>query len=244
MRDKTHVLRRAFPVTVPVLAGYIFLGIAYGIAMRAHGFGALWSYSISTFIYAGSLQFAMIEPLRSAFAPLTFAFLCLLIQARHLFYGLTMLEPYSRTGAVRPYLIFSLTDETYSIVCQGAPADILPERWYLTVSALDHAYWVLGTLLGALLGSLIPMDLLRGIDFSMTALFLVIVTEQTMDALTAWRSGKESLFDALFSPVLGGLTTLLSLLLFGKDSFLLIAMAAMIMGFSVKYAQERRENRA
>ncbi len=244
MRDRTHVLRRAFPVTVPVLAGYIFLGIAYGIAMRARGFGIAWSYTISSLVYAGSLQFAMIEPLRLAFAPVTFAFLCLLIQARHLFYGLTMLEPYSRTVRAKPYLIFSLTDETYSIVCQDAPADLSPESWYLAVSALDQTYWVLGTVLGALLGSMIPMDLLQGIDFSMTALFLVIVTEQTMDALEAWREGKESLTDALFAPVLGSTATLLSLLFFGKDSFLLASMAAMLLGFAVKYRAEQGRKQA
>lgn len=238
MREKTHALRRAFPVTLPVLAGYIFLGIAYGIAMKARGFGAWWSFSISTFVFGGSLQFAMIDPLCSAFAPVTFAFLCLLIQARHLFYGLTMLEAYSKTGRRQPYLVFSLTDETYSIVCQGAPGDIPAERWYTAVSVLNQTYWVTGTLLGALLGSVMPIALLEGIDFSMTALFLVIVTEQTMDALALWKEGKTTLADALFSPALGCLATLGSLLVFGKESFLLFSMAFMLITFAVKYQME------
>ncbi|MCR4883575.1 MAG: AzlC family ABC transporter permease [Clostridiales bacterium] len=239
MRKKAKVFRRAFPVTLPVLAGYIFLGIAYGIAMKARGFSAALGFSISTFVYGGSLQFAMIEPLCSSFAPVTFAFLCLLIQARHLFYGLTMLEAYSRTGKVRPYLVFSLTDETYSIVCQGPPQDLPAESWYAAISVLNQTYWVTGTLLGAMLGSVMPMEHLEGIDFSMTALFLVILTEQIMDALGLWRKGKETLKDSLFSSVLGAAATVGSLLIFGKESFLLSSMAFILFSFGAKYRIDR-----
>ena len=235
MKEKAHVLRRVFPVTVPVLAGYIFLGIAYGMAMKARGFGIEWSFPISTFVYAGSLEFAMIEPLCGAFTPLTFAFLCLLIQARHLFYGLTMLEPYSRAGRFKPYLIFSLTDETYSIVCQGAPKDIAPEKWYTAVSGLNHFYWVTGSVLGAVLGSAIPLEMLEGINYSMTALFLVIMTEQTVDAVAAWKEGRSTLGNVLFAPLVGTCGTLLCLLLFGKESFLLFAMFLILAAFAEGY---------
>ena len=235
MRAKKQVLRRAVPATLPVLAGYLFLGIAYGIAMKARGFGTLLSGAISVLVYGGSLQFAMLEPLCASFAPVTFAFLCLLIQARHLFYGLTMLVPYSQCRRVRPYLIFALSDETYSLVCQGAPKDLEAEDWYLAVSALDQSYWVMGTLFGALLGTLFPVDLLQGIDFSMTALFLVIVTDQTTDMWRQYRQGKVRLSDVLFAPLLGGLGTLLCLLLAGRESFLLFSMAMIFAGFALRY---------
>ena len=118
------VLRRAFPRTIPVMAGYLFLGFAYGVAMRARGLGALWTGLCSGLIYAGSMQFAMIDALTAVFQPLTLLLLTLLIQARHLFYGLSMLPRYTpaETGRFRPYLIFALTDETYSLVCSSAPA--------------------------------------------------------------------------------------------------------------------------
>ena len=238
-------LREAFPRTLPVLAGYLFLGTAYGIAMRARGFGALWSGLSSLVIFGGSMQFALIEPLTQAFAPLTIALLTLLIQARHIFYGLSMLDKYSPLSRCRkPYLIFSLTDETYSLVCEGAPADADPGRWYTAVSALDHSYWFTGSILGALLGSLIPTEALTGIDFSMTALFTVIVTEQSMDSFRRVRAGEIGLGEALFAPLLGGCATLLSLLTVGKSSFLLLAMGLMLIGFGGRWTLSERRRGA
>ena len=236
-------LREAFPRTLPVLAGYLFLGTAYGIAMRARGFGALWSGLSSLVIYGGSMQFALLEPLGQAFAPLTIALLTLLIQARHIFYGLSMLDHYRTVGPMKPYLVFALTDETYSLVCSGAPVGVDADRWYTAVSVLDQLYWFSGTLIGALVGSLISTEALTGIDFSMTALFTVIVTEQSMDALRRVRQGDISVTEALFAPLLGGGATLLSLLLVGKGSFLLVAMAAMFAGFGARwFASEGRRS--
>lgn len=170
------ILRKAFPSTLPVLAGYLFLGMAYGITMKEAGLTPLWTLLVSTTVYAGSMQFALTGLLTAAFNPVTVLMMTLLVNARHLFYGLSMLEPYG-SARWKPYLIFSLTDETYSLVVSGAPDGVERDRWYLAVSLLDHFYWVAGSVGGALLGQMIPVDL-TGIDFAMTALFTVIVTEQ------------------------------------------------------------------
>lgn len=227
-------IRRVFPRTTPVLAGYLFLGVAYGVALREKGFGPEWALLMSGAIYAGSMQFAMLGALTQPFAPVTVALMTLLVNARHIFYGLSMLEKYKGTGRWKPYLIFSLTDETYSLVCQGAPEGEERGRWYAAVSMLDQAYWVAGSVAGVMLGQWLPFDL-AGIDFAMTALFTVIVTEQTADAVKALRQGTLSLAEALFPPALGLVCTLGSLLLVGKDSFLLLAMALMLAGFFLRY---------
>lgn len=236
-----QTLKKAFPKTMPVLAGYIFLGIAYGVSMKEHGFGAGWSVLNSVFVFGGSMQFALIEHLSAAFAPLTIALLTLLIQARHIFYGLSMLDHYKPTGAYKPYLIFALSDETYSLVCSGAPAGVHPGKWFTAISALDQLYWVTGTVLGALLGELIPVSMLTGIDFAMTALFTVIVTEQTMDSAARVKAGEITKLEAIFSPALGGAATLLSLILVGRSDFLLLAMCLMLTAFLIRwFADERR----
>ena len=230
-----QTLKRAFPKTIPVLAGYIFLGIAYGVSMKENGFGVGWSALVSTTVYGGSMQFAMIEPLTGLFAPVTIALLTLLIQARHIFYGFSMLEKYNATGKYKPYLIFALTDETYSLVCNGAPAGEEPGKWYTAVSVLDQCYWVTGSIIGAVLGSLLPVELLTGIDFAMTALFTVIVTEQTMDSVAKVKAGTMTKLEAIFSPALGGGATLLSLVLIGRTNFLLMAMGLMLCAFLARW---------
>ena len=229
-----RILRRAFPDTLPVLAGYIFLGIAYGITMKAAGFGALWTGIASVAVYGGSMQFALVGLLQGAFAPLTVALMTLLIQARHIFYGLSMLEPYSRLEHNRRYITFALTDETYSLVLRPVPDGIAPWRWYTALSALDQNYWVTGSLIGAVLGSVLPFDL-TGIDFAMTALFTVIVTEQCAASFAAWKKGEMSAFDALFPTLLGFGATLACLLIVGSGSFLVAAMLVMLVCFYARY---------
>lgn len=238
-----QTIKRVFPRTVPVLAGYLFLGVAYGVALKEKGFGPEWALLMSTVIYAGSMQFAMLGALTQPFAPVTVALMTLLVNARHIFYGLSMLGRYKETGRWKPYLIFSLTDETYSLVCQGAPEGENQGRWYAAVSMLDQAYWVAGSIAGVVLGQLLPFDL-TGIDFAMTALFTVIVTEQAMDAAKALRQGTLSLAEALFPPMLGLICTLASLLLVGKESFLLLTMALMLAGFFLRYQGTKGGERA
>jgi len=238
-----QTIRRVFPRTLPVLAGYLFLGIAYGVALKAKGFGVEWALLISATVYAGSMQFAMLGALTQPFAPVTMALMTLLVNARHIFYGLSMLGHYEGTGRCKPYLIFSLTDETYSLVCSGAPEGEERERWFTAISALDHLYWVTGSVLGALLGQVLPFDM-TGIDFAMTALFTVIFTEQMSDAVKSWREGRITRSDVLFPTLLGLTTTLLSLLLVGKDSFLLCAMAVMLGCFFLRYQTIGRKVKA
>lgn len=237
------LIKRTMPRTVPVMTGYLFLGTAYGAVMRSRGLGAAWSGLCSLLIYGGSMQFAMIDSLTEAFAPLTVMALAFLIQARHLFYGLSMLRAYRDTGRAKPYLILSLTDETYSLVCGGAPEGEEPKKWYTAVSLLDQLYWITGSVLGGIIGGFLPTEALAGIDFAMTALFTVIVTEQSMDSLKRYRSGEIGRMELLYAPLLGGGATLLSLLAAGKESFLLLAMGGMLMLFYARWqgtAERRR----
>ena len=234
------VLRKAVPATLPVMAGYIFLGIAYGVTMKERGFAAVWTALSSLLVYAGSMQFAMIGLLGGAFSPLSAALMTLLVNGRHLFYGLSMLEPYGKVKRFKPYLIFALTDETYSLVVRPVPDGLNPDRWYACVSLLDQIYWLTGSILGALLGQVLPFDL-TGIDFAMTALFTAIFTEQCTDAYRLFKAGKLSAFDALFPALLGVCATLICLLAAGSGAFMLWAMAAMMLFFFADYLAAGRK---
>lgn len=213
---KKQALRAAFPRTLPVLTGYLFLGIAFGILLAENGFSPFWALLMSIFIYAGSMQFAAIGLLTAAFAPLSALLLTLMVNARHIFYGLSMLEPFRKMGALKPYMIFSLTDETYSLFCGVRPPEEVDQKWfYFFIAALDQIYWIIGSCLGAAAGNLIPFDS-TGIDFAMTALFLVIFVEQ--------RENAGSRLPAL----LGIGITALCLAVFGPDKFLLFSMAGIL----------------
>ena len=206
--DKTRSWRTVFRDSLPVLAGYEVLGIGFGILLRTKGYGVGWAFAMSFFIYAGSLQYVGVELLAGGASLLTTALTSLLVNARHLFYGVSMLERYGRAGRARPYLIFALTDETYSLVCTSRGDDT---RYCLRLSALDQLYWVAGSLIGSLAGAVLPFDF-SGIDFSLTALFLTVVVEQ-------WLAGGDH------APALiGAGASAGCLLLFGPDRFLLPSM--------------------
>ncbi|MCF0145680.1 MAG: AzlC family ABC transporter permease [Eubacterium sp.] len=226
--------------TTPVMAGFLFLGIAYGISMKAMGLSTLTVAACSIFIYAGSLQFALISILTGPFAPLTTLFMTLFVNARHIFYGLAMLKEYGKLPhPLKEYCIFALTDETFSLVVHDPPEKADKKKWYAGISLLDHLYWICGSLAGALLGQVLPFDL-TGIDFAMTALFAVIVTEQTRDAFEQWKSGQIRKSDFLFPTILGFAATILSLIVFGSGCFLLVAMGLMMTGFYISYSRDRR----
>ena len=178
MKDTAmRTLRFAFVKTIPVLLGYLVLGAAFGVVLERAGYGAPWALLSSAVIYAGSAQFVMAELLVSGAGLLTVLVTMLLLNSRHFFYGLTFVEAFRGTKA-RPYLIFSLTDETYSLLCAlKTPPGMDEKRAMLLISLLNQCYWVLGSGLGALLGELLPFDL-TGIDFAMTALFTVILVDQ------------------------------------------------------------------
>lgn len=209
MRAKTISL--AFRASLPVMAGYLVLGLGFGVLLQAQGYGILWSLLMSTTIYAGSMQYAALDLISGGASLITTALMTLMINARHFFYGLSMLDKYQDTGKRKPYLIFALTDETYSLVCSQVPAEAEPKSYYFWVSLLDQLYWIAGSVLGSLLGSVLPFDS-TGMDFAMTALFVVIFVEQ-------WLSAKSHI------PALLGLgISLICLLILGPDRFVIPAM--------------------
>ena len=223
---KTTV-RAAFLDTVPVMTGYVFLGFGFGILMHQNGFGVLWAAVMSLFIYAGSMQYVAVPLLASGAGLLTAALTAFVVNARHLFYGISMVERY-KGAPKKPYLIFALTDETYSLVSQIQESDDASRHGYcFLVSLFDHCYWVGGTILGSLGGSLIPINY-EGIDFVLTALFVTIFVEQ-------WLSTKDH------SPaVIGAASTALCLLLFGADVFLIPSMG-LIAGLLILLRAPKKE---
>lgn len=229
MKDKKMTaFTYAFPKTLPVLVGYLFLGAAYGILMKVNGFGLGWVLVMSLFIFAGSLQYVGITMLVSVINP-WYAFLMgLMINARHLFYGISMLKQYKETRVWKPYLIFGLTDETFSVLCQEqVPKQLDKEKVYLWVTLLDHSYWVLGSLLGVMLGSMITFNT-KGLDFALTALFVVIFVDQ-------WKSQKEHR-----PAFIGLLASALCVIVFGADSFIIPAMILILAILTWDYKKERK----
>lgn len=225
MQEKEHpkgaALRAAFPHTIPVLAGFLFLGAAYGILMSSKGFAFYWSVLMSAVTFAGSMQFVAISLLTAAFDPVSAFFLTLMVNARHLFYGISMLAQYEKTGRKKWYLIFGLCDETFSIVCSARIPEGVEKSWfYLFVTLLNQSYWVAGTALGALLGSLFTFNT-AGIDFVMTALFTVIFINQ-------WRERKNHL-----PALIGVAVSAICLLVFGPDRFLPPAMGLILLLFAL-----------
>jgi len=199
--------------TLPVLTGYLVLGFGFGIIMKANGFGLALTFAMSFLIYAGSMQYAAIGLFTGGASLLTVALTTLMVNARHLFYGISMLEQYKDVGAGKPYLIFGLTDETYSLVCgqqEHIPEENL-KNYYLLVTLLNHFYWVSGSAIGGLAGSMLQFNS-EGIDFALTALFLTVFTQQ-------WLTAQKH------TPALIGVgVSVGSLLLFGADGFLIPAM--------------------
>lgn len=219
MNRKT--LAAAFPHTIPVLMGYLSIGIVYGWMMSAAGFAPFWTAAASVFVFAGSGQMLGVDLLSRA-APLAdIAFLTLILNFRHLVYGLSMLEKFHDVkGLKKFYLIFALSDETYALLSGVQPPEgVDAHGFYLSIAALDQIYWIAGSIAGAVAGALITINT-EGIDFAMTALFLVIATEQ-------WLSGKRRLPAFLG---LGG--TLLPLLILGPDgaTFLIPALVILVGG--------------
>ena len=205
--------RQPFHDSLPVMAGYLVLGAGFGILLRVRGYGLGWALAMSIFIYAGSMQFAGVSLLTSGAGLLTTALTTLFVNARHLFYGISMLDRYRDAGKTRPYLIFALTDETYSLVCAGEKKS---PQYCFRLSLLNHGYWVAGSVLGSLAGAMLPISF-EGIDFSLTALFVTVFLDQ-------WLSDKDHF------PALSGLgVSVAALLLFGPDRFLLPAMAGIAL---------------
>ena len=222
----SRTIRQAFCKSIPVMAGYIVLGIGFGILMRNAGYGVLWTAAMSLFIYAGSMQFVGVGLITGGASILTTAITTFMVNARHLFYSISMVDQYKEAGQYKPYMIFALTDETYSLLCDGTvPEGADPNQYRFFVSLFDQSYWVTGSLIGSLLGAVLPFST-AGIEFSMTALFTASFTEQ-------WLTTKDHV------PALTGLLcTFLCLIVFGRDRFLIPAMLLITLVLTILRRRE------
>ena len=210
-------IKHAFIKSLPVMAGYIVLGTGFGILLKKAGYGFFWSFLMSLTIYAGSMQYVAVSLLTSGASLLSVALTTLMVNARHLFYGISMIDKYEGAGKKKPYLIFSLTDETYSILCNEEPLE--KQNWHsysLFVSLFNQSYWILGCVLGSVLGTVVTFDT-AGIEFSMTALFVTVFVEQ-------WLTTKNHL-----PAVIGLACSIVCLILFGASSFLIPTMIAITL---------------
>ncbi len=209
---KKKLLKTAFLDSVPIMAGYMVLGIGFGIILKSKGYGAIWSLAMSVFIYAGSMQYVAIDLLTGGASLISAAVTTVLVNARHIFYGISMVDQYKDAGRKRPYLIFALTDETYSLVCgKSLPEDINRHDYCFLVSLFDQIYWVTGSVLGSILGYVVKFNI-EGIDFALTALFVTVFVEQ-------WLSTKDHIYAAV-----GVCSSVVCLLIFGSESFLIPSM--------------------
>ncbi|NLP34085.1 MAG: branched-chain amino acid ABC transporter permease [Clostridiales bacterium] len=217
MINKKAVLKATIPYTIPVLTGYLCLGIAYGILMDRMGFPLFWTLLASLFIYAGSMQFVTISLLAAGFDPIGTFLMTLMVNARHIFYGISMLKKYQGIGILKPYLILALTDETFSIVCSEEPPEGINRTWfYFFITLLNHLYWVTGSLLGGILGSIITINT-KGLDFALTALFVVIFVNQ-------WKSTTNHL-----PALIGVLSAITCRLIFGSNDFIIPSMVTILI---------------
>ncbi|HJJ32139.1 MAG TPA: AzlC family ABC transporter permease [Methanocorpusculum sp.] len=221
MRDIRRAFKAAFPHTIPILAGFLFVGLSYGLYMNAEGFPFWYPFLMALLIFGGSLEFIAASMLLTPFAPVQMLIVAFMVQARHLFYGISMLKKYRGIGKKKWYMIFGLCDETFAINYSTEIPDGIDKGWfYFAVTILDHFYWVIGALIGGLLGAIIPFST-EGIEFVMTALFLVIFIDQ-------WRKEKRHV-----SALVGILASVACLLVFGADSFLIPTMLCIVLLLTV-----------
>lgn len=215
-KPSASALRAAFPHTIPVMTGFVFLGVAYGVLMQTKGYGPLWSTLMSAIAYGGSMQFVAITLLTTVFDPVQAFLLSCMVNARHLFYGISMLEIYRGLGKSRIPLIYVLCDETFSLVSTVQPPEgVERKKFYLSISLLNYGYWVAGTALGGLAGDFIPFDT-TGLDFALTALFVVLFLEQ-------WKKPENRP-----AGLIGLAAAALCLVVFGPENLVIPAMLVIV----------------
>lgn len=216
MKGYRAAFKTAFPYTIPVLTGYLFIGIAFGVMFAEKGYSFLWAILMSTLVYAGSGQYLAVNFFVPGFSFIQAIFLTLMVNIRHVFYGISLLEKFNRFGEKRWYLVFGLTDETYSLLCTtNIPEDVDDEKFLLAITLLNQSYWIIGSAIGGIAGTVIPFDS-TGIDFAMTALFVVIFLEQ-------WFQKKNRI-----PAVIGTVVSFICLQIFGADHFVLPSMLIII----------------
>lgn len=212
MKSKSTAIKYAFKQSVPVMAGYVVLGVGFGIILAAKGYGFIWAFVMSLTIYAGSMQYVAVDLLSGGASLITTAVMTLMVNARHLFYGISMLNKYKNLGRFKPYCVFALTDETFSLVCgDNIPENVDNKLYYFALSLMNQCYWIIGCTLGGIIGAYLPFNS-AGVEFSMTALFVVVFIDQ-------WRSAKSHI-----SAVIGLVSSLVCLALFGADRFIIPSM--------------------
>ena len=223
MKTNTRkTIQLAFKASIPVLAGYVVMGIGFGVLLASHGYGPLWAVAISTLMESGSMQFVGIDLLASGASVISTAIMTVMVQIRHIFYSVSMVGPYKEYGKKKWYMAGALTDETYALLCNlDLPEDVDEEKYCLAVTAMDHSYWVIGGLIGDIIGISVDFDF-TGIDFAMTAIFITMATDQ-------WMKNKDH------RPAIIGLVASLGCLIaIGPENFLiptmiLITLALLVM---------------
>ena len=216
MSEYKKAFRRAFPYTIPVLTGYLFIGIAFGVMYAEKGYSFLWAILMSVLVYAGSGLYLAVKFYVPGISFVQVIFLTFMVNVRHIFYGISLLEKFNKMGIKRWYMIFGLTDETYSLLCTtNVPKDVDENKFLFAISVMDHSYWVLGSAIGGIAGTVLRINS-EGIDFAMTALFVVIFIEQWMD-----RKNR-------VPEIIGVIVAIVALILFGASNFVLPAMLAIV----------------
>ena len=217
-----QAFKAAFPCTIPVLVGYLFLSSAIGIYLAAKGFGLPWAIGCGLIAYSGAMQFVLAGMLTMSFDPINAVILTLTVNGRHLFYGLPLLKQFSGAGILKPYMMFALTDETFSLQCSVTPPEGIDEDYFrFFICLLNHTYWMTGQIIGNLIGTTLNLDM-PGLDFVMTALFAVLFVEQ-------WDK-----YENRRPIMIAAAIAVITLLIFGPDTFIVIAMM-MIIGVLLLY---------
>lgn len=217
MAGYKNAAKRAFPYTIPVLTGYLFIGIAFGVMFAEKGYSFLWAMLMSAMVYAGSGQYLAVNFFAPGVSFVHVIFMTLMVNIRHVFYGISLLEKFNNMGKKRWYMIFGLTDETYSLLCTTKiPDDVDEEKFLFILSLMNQSYWIIGSAIGGLAGALLPFPS-EGIDFAMTALFVVIFVEQWMDSRNR------------IPELVGVLSAFICLQIFGAGKFVLPSMILIIL---------------
>ena len=216
-----NLLKTVFIRTIPIMTGYVVLGIGFGVLLQKAGYSWIWALVMGLTMYSGTMQYVGVDLLSSGASVITTAIMALVVNARYIFYGLPMIDRYKGSGWKKPWLIFGLTDENFALLCSTeAPEGSSDHLYCLLVTIFDHCYWMIGCVLGVLLGSAMKFNT-TGIEFVMTALFITVFVDQ-------WRETKQHI------PALAGIgVTLICLLIFGKENFLIPSMVLIVVVLSL-----------